>query len=134
MTQACETFAREGQLHLMLVLIALDLALGVIAALKLGTFVLAYVSDFLRADVLFKVVPWFALWLGDRLTRGADVAAGVGLGAFANAAYGFALAALVGSLASSVRDLGLPAGTLTAVDALAGHDPRSPVSVRVDKT
>jgi len=54
-------FANDKQLHAVLILIALDLILGVIAAVRLGTFAVSKVSAFLKDDVLAKVVPWFVI-------------------------------------------------------------------------
>jgi hypothetical protein len=99
--------ATDNKLVLIGFLILADLILGVLAALRNGTFSLARIGDFLRADVLGKVLPWAALYLLDKAAHGANVALGVDTGDIAMVAYGAANLALVGSLTSSIADLGV---------------------------
>ena len=103
-------------------LVALDFVLGVSAAIKLGSFRLAYLADFLRADVLGKLVPYYGIWavlhvVGDIQIAGIDT-----LEEASAAAIGLALA---GSVLKSAKDLGIiPAATS---DTVAGPDPTSPL-------
>ena len=99
------SFASNEQVKAVAVLIAADLVLGVLAAVKMGQFRLTYISNFLRNDVVGKVVPWFALFALGK-TSGASVV-GVDFGTISDAAFVVATAALVGSLATSLKDLGL---------------------------
>lgn len=102
------------------VLLLIDLALGVLASLKNGTFRLAYVSDFLRNDLLGKVLPYYVLWAGLHV---ADVDFSVvGLNGIDTIVGGLVAAALAASVLNSLRDLGLAAGL---GDGVAGADPNS---------
>lgn len=115
-TEILHSFAGDTQVKAVVILIAADLVLGVLAAVKTNTFRLTYLSNFLRNDVIGKVLPWFALFAFGK-TSGAAVL-GVDFGTIADAAFIGVAAALAGSLASSLADLGvaLPA-------AIAGHAP-----------
>ncbi len=106
------TFAHDDKVHGLLVLIFIDFVLGIIAAVKMGNFRFSYVSDFLRNDLLFKVVPYFALY-ACALVRGEDsiIFDGLTWGVVAGAAYVTVLAAMAGSLLASIADLGLGGGT-----------------------
>jgi hypothetical protein len=115
-TQILHLFAGDSQLKAVAVLIAADLILGIIAAVSMHTFRLTYISNFLRNDVLGKVLPWFALFaLGKTSTASV---AGVDFGTIADGAWIVALGALLGSLSSSLSDLGLP-----IPPAIGGHAP-----------
>lgn len=103
LTGSILAFFKDAKFETVGILIALDIILGIAAAFKLGTFRLSYLSDFLRNDVLGKVVPWAALYIGAKLGNTAVI--GVDLGKIADAAWVAVLAALVGSLASSLYDL-----------------------------
>jgi len=108
-TQLLRDFASDDKLAGVLFLIAADLVLGIVAALKLGTFRLAYFADFLRTDVLGKVVPWFALYSLAFFAPAAVLPIiPVDFGDLAGAAYVVLLAAFVGSILGSVKDLGVP--------------------------
>ncbi len=115
-TQILHSFAGDKQVKAVVILIAADLILGVLAAAKLGTFRLTYISNFLRNDVVGKVLPWFALYAFGQ-TSGASVL-GVDFGTIADAAFIGVTAALAGSLASSLKDLGIG-----LPDAIGGHAP-----------
>lgn len=112
--------ATDELLRTMLVAVAVDLVLGVAAAFKLGTFRLAYLTNFMRNDVLGKVVPWAALEIGAIVAGDVHVVIpAFDLTHTAQAAGGLVVAALVGSILGSLRDLGfLGAGRLP--DAAAG--------------
>lgn len=110
LTQILHAFAENDQFRAVAVLIALDIVLGIVAAAadKTQEFSLTFVGNFLRNDVLGKVVPWFALYAAAKASGSADVVAGVDLGTVADAAFVFTTAALVGSLVTSLGDLGVP--------------------------
>lgn len=118
--QIAHQVAADELLRTMLVAIAIDLALGVAAAFKLGTFRLAYLTNFMRNDVLGKVVPWAALDIG-AIVAG-DIHVVIPQFDLTNTAKGagtLIVAALVGSIIGSLRDLGF-LGAGRAPDAVAG--------------
>lgn len=106
-------FAHDDKVSVVLILIAVDFVLGVIAAVEHGTFRLSYVADFMRRDVLGKVVPWFVLYAADKASHGASVVGPVDFGTIATGAFVAVTAALAGSILSSLKDLGV--GLPTAV-------------------
>jgi hypothetical protein len=115
------SFADDQLLQAVLVLIVVDLLLGVLAAFKLGTFRVSYLSDFAKTDLLGKVFPWFILYAAGKAAPNTEII-GVDLGDVADAVGVFVAAALVGSLVSSVGDL-FPGVTLPK--ALAGEKPHT---------
>ncbi len=98
--------ANDAMFHAILVLITVDLILGVAAAAKQQVFSLAKVAAFLRDDVLGKVVPWAVLYGAWKWAPSVDVL-GVDLEIVSRAAGALAIAALAGSLLSSLADLGI---------------------------
>lgn len=112
--QVFQQIASDSTFKALLVLIALDVVLGVAAAVKQRDFAFSKVAGFLRDDVLAKVLPWAALEAG-ALFAPSSAALGVDLGVVADGAFVLAVAALVGSLTSSLETIGLkiPTPTLT---------------------
>ena len=105
-TEALRSLFEDDLLGVALLLIALDFALGVLAALKARNFRLAYVADFARNDVAFKLVPWGALYVGAKLTEGQSwLIDGLDLGLVAGTFYGGIVLAWVGSIGNSIREL-----------------------------
>jgi phage-related holin len=104
--QVAQAFVDDSTFQAVLVLIALDLVLGVTAAVKLGQFTFAKVAGFCRDDLLGKVVPWFAVYCAWKFAPNVDVL-GVDLEVVEKGVFVFVVAALVGSLLSSLSDLGL---------------------------
>ena len=118
-------FFEDARVQTVLLLIALDLALGVIAALKVGNFRLSFIADFLRNDVLGKVVPFAVLYAGYKYAGSVDIVIpGVDLELVMDGAWVIVLAALVGSLLSSLKDLGLMPDS--APPEIVGPDPATP--------
>ena len=115
-TTILSSFAHDKQVALVLSLIAADFILGVAAAFKQGTFRLTYVSNFARNDLLGKVVPWFAVFAFDKATSAAGIVGPVDWSQANTVAFGVVTLAMVGSILSSLADLGiaLPA-------PIAGH-------------
>jgi hypothetical protein len=102
------TFWNDGKVEILVILIALDFFLGVLAALRAGTFRLSYVADFLRKDVLFKMGSYLVLYAGAYFAGQADIVIdGLDIGVLAGAAYAVVLAAMVGSILNSLKELGL---------------------------
>lgn len=104
--QVVQEFANDKQLHAVIVLIALDLVVGVIAAVKTGSFAFSKIAAFLKDDVLGKVLPWFAVFATAKFAPSVDVL-GVDLNQIQTGLWVAVAAALAFSLASSLNDLGL---------------------------
>ena len=121
MVSLLNQFADDPTVVALGVLVALDLVLGVAAALKAGTFRLSFVADVLRADVLGKLVPYYAVWAAVHVSG--DVMLG-DFGVIEETAGALAVAAVGGSVLNSLRDLGL---AKSAPDAIAGPDPTTPL-------
>lgn len=122
MLNLLDQFMDDPTVIALAVLVALDLVLGVSAALKAGIFRLSYVADVLRNDILGKLVPYYAVWAAVHVSG--DVMLG-DFGVVEEAAGALAIAAIGGSVLNSLRDLGL---AKSAPDAIAGDDPGSFVS------
>ena len=117
------SFFADDRVETLLVLIALDLALGVIVSLKLGNFRLSFVVDFARNDLLGKVAPFAVIYAGYLYARNVDIVIpGVDMEVVMNGVWVITLAALVGSLLGSLKDLGLQ----QLPEAVAGDDPAAP--------
>jgi len=117
-------FFEDARVQTLLVLIALDIGLGVIAALKVGNFRLSFIADFARNDLLGKVAPFALIYAGYKYAGSVDlVIPGVDLEVVMNGVWVIVLAALVGSLLGSLKDLGLS----QLPEPLAGPDPATPV-------
>jgi hypothetical protein len=99
-------FADDKQLHAVIVLIALDLIVGVIAAVRTGQFAFSKVAAFLKDDVLGKVLPWFAVFATAKFAPSVEVL-GVDLNAIQTGLWVAVSAALAFSLMASIEDLGL---------------------------
>lgn len=107
-TQIIHQIATDSQLEAITAAIIIDLVLGVLAALKTGVFKLAYLANFARNDVLGKAVPWAALDAAAIVAGGTDIVIpGLDLTGIAHAAFAVVIAALVGSILGSLKDLGL---------------------------
>lgn len=112
-------FTEDPTVTALAILVALDVILGVTVALKNGTFKFVIVSDFLRADVLGKLIPYYAVWIAVHV--GGDVMLG-DFGVIEESAGVLAIAAIGASVLNSIRDLGLSA----LPDELAADDPTTP--------
>ena len=104
--EVLRTFWNDGKVEILVLLVALDFFLGVISALRRRTFRLAYVADFVRKDVIFKIGGYLGLYAGALYAGQADfVIDGLDVGVLAGAAYAVILAAMVGSIANSVKEI-----------------------------
>lgn len=121
------TFANDTKVHIALILVLADFVLGVIAALKVGNFRFSYVADFLRNDILFKLVPYFALYALALVAGGTSVVIpGLDFGVLAGAAYAVLVAAWVGSIVSSVRTLGIASAAPNKTANVLGPENAAP--------
>lgn len=107
---ALHALAGDNKFAALGVLIALDLVLGVIASVAnpAQKFTLSYVANFMRNDVLAKVLPWAALEVTSKVSGGATLVLGIDLSTVADATWAIVILALLGSLTKSLGDLGLP--------------------------
>jgi len=128
MGQLLHAFFSDDKLKVAFIVIFLDFVLGVLAAVKQGNFRLAYVSDFLRNDVAFKLVPWFTLYAGALVAGQQDILIpGLDIGVVAGAAYATVIAAWVASILGSVNELRLAGGaTQTVQTALVASENAAP--------
>ena len=115
-------FANDSMVITIAILVALDFVLGVSASVKdpAQGFRLSYVSDFLRNDVLGKMVPYYAVWVAVNVGGDFEVA---GIPAIEDGVGAIVVAALAASVLGSLRDMGL---WKSAPDAITGSDPASP--------
>lgn len=118
------SFFEDSRTQVLLLLVALDLVLGVIASVVKGNFRLSFVADFGRNDLLGKALPFLVIYGGYKYAANADfVIPGLDMEVVMNGVWVIVLAALTGSLLGSLKDLGLLAGL---ADAVAGPDPSTP--------
>lgn len=101
------------------ILVAVDVVLGVLSAFKRGVFKFVIVADFLRADVLGKLLPYYAIWAAVHI--GGDVMLG-DLGLIEETTGALAIAAIGASVLNSVKELGLS----TLPEVVAADDPTTP--------
>lgn len=116
-----KSFTEDPTVIALGVLVALDIVLGISAAVKQGVFRFVLVSDFLRADVLGKLVPYYAVWAALHVTGDVEV---FGFSAIEETVGAAAIVALGASVLNSLRDLGIGK---TLPDVVAGPDPVTPV-------
>lgn len=115
-----EAFADDPTVITIGVLWLLDFLFGISAAVKLKSFRLSYFADTFRNDLLGKVLPYYALWAALHLTS-VDFSV-FGLDVIEESAGAVIIAALLGSVLNSVRDLGFQKGMS---DTIAGPDPET---------
>ena len=123
--QLLHSFFSDDKLKAVIVLITIDFVLGTISAVKTKTFRFSFIADLARNDVLFKVVPWFVLYAGALVAGQQTILIdSVTIGTVAGSLYVLVVAALGGSIASSLLELGL-GKTLGATikGILAGENP-----------
>ncbi len=104
--EVVQQFAHDKQLHAVIVLIALDLVFGVIAAVRTGQFAFSKLAAFLHDDVLGKVLPWFAVFATAKFAPSVSIL-GVDLNQIQTTLWAAVSVALAFSLAASLNDLGL---------------------------
>lgn len=124
--QLLNSFFHDDKVGIALLLVALDFVLGVLAALRRGNFRLAYLADFGRNDIAFKLVPYFTIYAG-AIVAGHEhfLIDGLDLGLAAGGFYAVIVAAWVASIANSLLELGGPKGVQT-VNTLLGDENAAP--------
>lgn len=106
MRQVLEAFTGDPKVQAAAILVLLDIFLGVIASIKSHTFSWGRVADFLRDDILYKLLPYYGIWAATYV--GGDlVIPGVDIGAISAAAYLAVVAAMAYSIFKSLQELGL---------------------------
>jgi hypothetical protein len=104
------------------VLVGLDILLGITAAFYTRTFRLVLIGDFLRADVLGKLVPYYGVWWA--LHVGGDVMLGE-FGIVEEVTGGAAALAIGASILNSLKELKAPVAK-DASEVIAADDPTTP--------
>jgi hypothetical protein len=117
-----KAFTEDPTVIALSVLVALDVILGVAAAIvnDAQNFRFVIIADFLRADVLGKLLPYFAVWAAVHLTG--DVSIG-DFGVIEESVGALAIAAVGASVLNSVKDLGL---AKQLPEVIASDDPTTP--------
>jgi hypothetical protein len=121
LSELIRAFTADETVQLVGGLIFLDFVLGMSAGVKAKTFRFGWIADFLRADVLGKVVPYFAVWGAVRIGGDFEIA---GFGAIEEVVGAAVVLALGASVLNSLRDLGVLSN---APDVIAGSDEPPPV-------
>lgn len=120
-------FFHDDKVKAALLLVTLDFIFGVIAAVKLGTLRLSYLADFLRNDILFKLVPYFLMYVAALVAGGVDIVIpGFDLGAVAGVTYAAVVIAWVASILASLRALGFQQGAPLKVETVLGAENAAP--------
>lgn len=123
-------FFNDTRTQVVLLLIVLDLLIGVCASLfasgRAGKFGLSFLADFGRNDLVGKVLPFIIMYAGYKYAKNADIVIpGFDMEVVMDAMWVIVLAALVGSLLSSLKQLNIPIIN-ELPSTLAGPDPASP--------
>ena len=115
-----DQFVDDPTVIALAVLVALDVLFGVLAALKARTFKFVLIADFLRADVLGKLVPYYGVWVAVHISS-AEIELG-DFGVIEETVGLLAIAAIGASVLNSLKDLGLSA----LPPVVAADDPTTP--------
>lgn len=116
-----DAFTSDPTVRIIAALWVLDFLLGLFSGVKAGEFRLSYIADTFRNDVIGKILPYYTLWAALHIT-GIDWSVG-GLDVIEESAGAVVIAAFVGSVLNSLRELGL---AKTMPDTIAGPDPATP--------
>ena len=121
MVSLLEQFTEDPTVIALAVLVMLDVILGVAASIVSDEqkFRFVLIADFLRADVLGKMLPYYAIWAAVHI--GGDVEFG-DFGVIEETTGALAVAAVGASVLNSIRDLGLS----RLPDTVAADDPTTP--------
>lgn|SRR5574337_106837 len=124
------SFFHDTRVQILFLLVALDIVLGVIAAIfakgKAGQFGLSFLADFGRNDLLGKLLPFAVVYAGYKYASGANIVIpGFDMQVAMDAMFALVLAALVGSLLGSLKQLNIPIANQLPT-SIAGSDPASP--------
>lgn len=123
--EVASSFAHDGYFQAVLVLIALDLLLGIIASVKTGEFKFSWIAHFAQDDIVGKVFPWFLIFAASKYAPNVAVL-GIDLTSIEKVVFAAVAAALGGSLLSSLKDLGLPLPAPSALPKMFGGEREPP--------
>lgn len=126
MVSLLNQFTEDPTVVLLGALVGLDVVLGVLSALVRKTFKFVLIADFLRADVLGKLLPYYAVWAAVHVTG--DVTIG-DFGVIEETTGAAAVLALSASILNSLNELRLRApesASTSATEVLAADDPTTP--------
>lgn len=126
MVSLLNQFTEDPTVVLLGALVGLDVVLGVLSALVRKTFKFVLIADFLRADVLGKLLPYYAVWAAVHVTG--DVTIG-DFGVIEETTGAAAVLALSASILNSLNELRLGApesASTSATEVLASDDPTTP--------
>lgn len=126
MVSLLNQFTEDPTVILLAALVGLDVVLGVLSALVRKTFKLVLIADFLRADVLGKLLPYYAVWAAVHVAG--DITFGE-FGVIEETTGAAAVLALSASILNSLNELrlGTPDQAETsATEVLASDDPTTP--------
>ena len=126
MVSLLNQFTEDPTVILLAALVGLDVVLGVLSALVRKTFKFVMVADFLRADVLGKLLPYYAVWAAVHVTG--DVMLG-DFGVIEETTGAAAVLALSASILNSLNELRLGTSdqaSTSATEVLASDDPTTP--------
>ena len=126
MTNLLNQFTEDPTVILLAALVGLDVVLGILSALVRKTFKLVLIGDFLRADVLGKLLPYYAVWAAVHVTG--DVMLG-DFGVIEETTGAAAVLALSASILNSLNELRLGTpdqASTSATEVLASDDPTTP--------
>lgn len=116
-TAILASFAHDKQVALVLLLIVADFILGVLAAFRAGTFRLTYIANFIHNDLL-KVGLWLGVFAFDKASHAAGIVGPIDWNQANLVTFAILTAAMVGSILSSLADLGVSLPV-----PIAGHAP-----------
>lgn len=126
MVNLLNQFTEDPTVVALAALVGLDVILGITSALVRKTFKLVLIADFLRADVLGKLVPYYAVWAAVHVTGDIDLGE---FGVIEETSGALAIAAVGASILNSLNELRLrqPAQPeMSATEVLASDDPTTP--------
>ena len=123
--QVVSSFAHDGYLQAVLIMVALDLLLGIIASIKTRQFKFSWVAGFAQDDLLGKVFPWFLIYAASKYAPNVSVL-GIDMTAIEKIVFAAVATALAGSMLSSLKDLGLPLPAPSALPKMFGGEKEPP--------
>jgi len=123
--EVVNSFAHDGYLQAVLVMIAVDLLLGVVASLKTHEFKFSWIAKFANDDLLGKVFPWFIVYAAAKYAPNVAVL-GIDLSSIEKVVFGLVAVALGGSMLSSLKDLGVPLPAPAKLPQVFGGERKPP--------